>query len=93
MRGRTLSNAFIVIDEAQNMTYQQLVMALSRLGFGSTMVITGDPGQVDLLPGMSGLTDVIERVRPSGNVGIVAFEASDVVRHPLVAELLPLLTS
>ncbi|HSK38571.1 MAG TPA: PhoH family protein, partial [Arenibaculum sp.] len=70
MRGRTLSNAFIVIDEAQNMTYQQLVMALSRLGFGSTMVITGDPGQTDLLPGMSGLADIVEKVRPSSNVGI-----------------------
>lgn len=92
MRGRTLSNAFVVVDEAQNMTYQQLVMALSRLGFGSSMVVTGDPAQSDLLPGMSGLCDVLERVRPCANVGIVEFDAQDVVRHPLVAELLPLLT-
>lgn len=92
MRGRTLSNAFVVIDEAQNMTYQQLVMALSRLGFGSTMVITGDPAQSDLLPGMSGLMEVVQKVRPSGNVGVAEFDAADVVRHPLVAELLPLLT-
>jgi phosphate starvation-inducible PhoH-like protein len=58
MRGRTLNNAFVVIDEAQNCTYVQLKMLLTRLGWNSTMVVTGDPNQSDLLPGISGLADV-----------------------------------
>ena len=58
MRGRTLNNAFVVIDEAQNCTYVQLKMLLTRLGWSSTMVVTGDPGQSDLLPELSGLADV-----------------------------------
>lgn len=62
MRGRTLNNAFIVIDEAQNCTYGQIKMLLTRLGWHSTMVVTGDPDQTDLLPGMSGLTDIAARL-------------------------------
>src|SRR5471030_3472015 len=58
MRGRTLNNAFVVIDEAQNCTYVQLKMLLTRLGWNSTMVVTGDPAQSDLMPGLSGLGDV-----------------------------------
>ncbi len=62
MRGRTLNNAFVVIDEAQNLTYGQLKMVLTRLGWNSTMVVTGDPAQSDLLAGLSGLADVADRL-------------------------------
>ena len=62
MRGRTLNNCFVVIDEAQNCTYGQLKMLLTRLGWRSTMVLTGDPDQTDLLPGMSGLGDIADRL-------------------------------
>ena len=62
MRGRTLSECFVVIDEAQNCTYGQIKMLLTRLGWRSTMVLTGDPDQTDLLPGMSGLGDIAQRL-------------------------------
>ncbi|MBU6235852.1 MAG: PhoH family protein [Alphaproteobacteria bacterium] len=91
MRGRTLNNAFIVVDEAQNCTYQQLKMLLSRLGWNSTMVVTGDPEQSDLLPGLSGLSQVSHKLEKCPNVGIVNLKASDIVRHPLVAEMLAVL--
>src|SRR5579864_2299041 len=68
MRGRTLNNAFVVIDEAQNCTYVQLKMLLTRLGWSSTMVITGDPAQSDLLPTLSGLADVAARLEQLENV-------------------------
>jgi len=88
MRGRTLNNAYIVIDEAQNCTYGQLKMLLTRLGWNSTMVVTGDPAQTDLLPGMSGLEDVMTRLEPLEQVEVVRFSRADVVRHPLVAEMI-----
>ncbi|WP_411820649.1 PhoH family protein [Hyphococcus formosus] len=88
MRGRTLNNAYIVIDEAQNCTYGQLKMLLTRLGWNSSMVVTGDPAQSDLLPGMSGLNDVIEKLEMLDNVRAVRFSREDVVRHPLVAEMI-----
>ncbi len=88
MRGRTLNNAYIVIDEAQNCTYGQLKMLLTRLGWNSTMVVTGDPAQSDLLPGMSGLSDVVEKLEGLDNVRAVRFTREDVVRHPLVAEMI-----
>ena len=88
MRGRTLNNAFVVIDEAQNCTYTQIKMLLTRLGWHSTMVITGDPAQTDLLPGMSGLANVAERLEAMDDVAVVRLEAVDVVRHPLVAKML-----
>lgn len=91
MRGRTLNNAFIVVDEAQNCTFQQLKMLLSRLGWNSTMVVTGDPDQSDLLPGMSGLAQVAHKMESCKNVGIVRLQACDIVRHPLVAEMLAVL--
>jgi phosphate starvation-inducible PhoH-like protein len=91
MRGRTLNNAFIVVDEAQNCTYQQLKMLLSRLGWNSTMVVTGDPDQSDLLPGMSGLSQISDRLAALETVGVVTLKASDIVRHPLVAEMLSVL--
>lgn len=91
MRGRTLNNAFVVIDEAQNCTYQQLKMLVSRLGWHSTMVITGDPNQSDLLEGMSGLSDVAKRFSTIENIAIVQLGQLDIVRHPLVAEMLDVL--
>lgn len=91
MRGRTLNNSFIVIDEAQNCTYGQLKMLLSRLGWHSTMIVTGDPDQSDLLDGMSGLDDVMRRMEPLPNVSICRLGAQDIVRHPLVAEMLTVL--
>lgn len=88
MRGRTLNNAYVVIDEAQNCTYGQIKMLLTRLGWHSTMVITGDPDQSDLLVGMSGLNQIAEKVEKVEGIGIVRFEQPDVVRHPLVAAMI-----
>ena len=69
MRGRTLNNAFIVVDEAQNCTYVQLKMILTRLGWNSKMVVTGDPAQSDLLPELSGLSTVADRIETVRGVG------------------------
>lgn len=91
MRGRTLNNAFIVIDEAQNCTYAQIKMILSRLGWHSTMVVTGDPAQSDLLEGMSGLYDIAKKLEANGNIGSIYLKQNDIVRHPLVAEMLDVL--
>ena len=91
MRGRTLNNAFVVIDEAQNCTYVQLKMLLTRLGWNSTMVVTGDPNQSDLLPGVSGLSDVADHLEALPNIAVVRLEDCDIVRHPLVAEMLSVL--
>lgn len=91
MRGRTLNNAFVVIDEAQNCTYVQLKMLLTRLGWNSTMVVTGDPAQSDLLPGISGLADVADKFEGLDNIATVRLADRDIVRHPLVAEMLGVL--
>lgn len=91
MRGRTLNDCYIVIDEAQNCTYVQLKMLLTRLGWGSTMVLTGDPDQTDLLPGMSGLLSVAERLEKVPEIGVVRLGERDIVRHPLVAGMLTVL--
>jgi phosphate starvation-inducible PhoH-like protein len=91
MRGRTLNNAFVVIDEAQNCTYTQLKMLLTRLGWHSTMVITGDPAQTDLLPGLSGLGEVATKLDTLSNVSVCRLKDSDIVRHPLVASMLTVL--
>lgn len=91
MRGRTLNNAFVVIDEAQNCTYVQLKMLLTRLGWHSTMVVTGDPAQSDLLPEMSGLGFVADRLAQVDNIAVVRLADRDIVRHPLVAEMLGVL--
>jgi phosphate starvation-inducible protein PhoH and related proteins len=88
MRGRTLNHAFVILDEAQNTTREQMKMFLTRMGFGSRCVVTGDTSQVDLAKGVgSGLVDA-ERVlsRVSG-IAFTQFTASDVVRHPLVARI------
>ncbi len=91
MRGRTLNNAFVVIDEAQNCTYGQIKMLLTRLGWHSTMVLTGDPDQTDLLPGMSGLADIANRLDNLPDVAVVHMGETDIVRHPLVASMLTVL--
>ncbi|MGQ0527863.1 MAG: PhoH family protein [Alphaproteobacteria bacterium] len=91
MRGRTLNNSFVVIDEAQNCTYAQLKMLLSRLGWHSTMVVTGDPDQSDLLAGLSGLSDIAGKFDALPNIAVVRLGQKDIVRHPLVAEMLGVL--
>jgi len=91
MRGRTLNNSFVLIDEAQNCTYGQLKMLLTRLGWHSTMVITGDPNQSDLLPGVSGLGDVADRLESVSGISVVRLHDVDIVRHPLVASMLSVL--
>jgi len=91
MRGRTLNDCFIVIDEAQNCTYGQLKMLLTRLGWRSTMVLTGDPDQTDLLKGMSGLGDIADRLERVPEIGVVRLGDEDIVRHPLVAGMLTVL--
>jgi len=91
MRGRTLNNAFIVIDEAQNCTYGQLKMLLTRLGWHSTMVMTGDPDQTDLLPGLSGLGQIADRLSTLDDIAVIRLEDRDIVRHPLVAAMLTVL--
>ncbi len=89
MRGRTLAHCFVILDEAQNTTTVQMKMALTRLGEGSRMVVTGDPGQIDLPGGVrSGLIDAIEILDGVEGVSIVQFNDSDVVRLPLVARII-----
>ncbi|MBV8801138.1 MAG: PhoH family protein [Alphaproteobacteria bacterium] len=91
MRGRTLNHCFVVIDEAQNCTYGQLKMLLTRLGWRSTMVLTGDPDQTDLLSGLSGLSDISLRLEQVPEVTVVRLGDSDIVRHPLVGSMLTVL--
>jgi len=91
MRGRTLNNAFVVIDEAQNCTYGQIKMLLTRLGWHSTMVLTGDPDQSDLLDGLSGLADIARRLEAVDEIAVVRLDERDIVRHPLVGEMLGVL--
>lgn len=88
MRGRTLNNSFVVIDEAQNCTYVQIKMLLSRLGWHSTMVVTGDPDQSDLLDGMSGLDNISKKLESVEDIGVCYLKDPDIVRHPLVAQML-----
>ena len=91
MRGRTLNNAFVLIDEAQNCTYGQLKMLLTRLGWHSTMVMTGDPDQTDLLPELSGLASIAQRLENFDDVAVIRLADQDVVRHPLVGRMLSVL--
>ncbi len=88
MRGRTLNDAFVILDEAQNTTVEQMKMFLTRLGFGSTAVVTGDLTQIDLPKHIkSGLRDAIDVLHDVDGVSFTFFEARDVVRHPLVAKI------
>ena len=91
MRGRTLNNAFVVIDEAQNCTYGQLKMLVTRLGWNATMILTGDPDQTDLLPEMSGLSEMSDRLENVEDIACVRLRDKDIVRHPLVASMLTVL--
>lgn len=89
MRGRTLNGSFIILDEAQNTTYEQMKMFLTRLGYGSRMVVTGDETQVDLPRGVrSGLAEASRILTNVPGVKSVRFDQRDVVRHPLVAEII-----
>jgi phosphate starvation-inducible PhoH-like protein len=88
MRGRTLSDAFIILDEAQNTTPQQMKMFLTRFGMRSRMVICGDPNQTDLPNGVtSGLADAVSKLEGIQKISMVRFGAGDVVRHPLVGRI------
>ena len=88
MRGRTLTNAAIILDEAQNTTSMQMKMFLTRLGENSRMIVTGDPSQVDLPPGqVSGLSEAVALLKDVEGVGHVAFSAQDVIRHELVSRI------
>jgi phosphate starvation-inducible PhoH-like protein len=88
MRGRTLSNAFVILDEAQNTTPIQMKMFLTRLGMNSRMVITGDLTQVDLPAGvLSGLKDALRALEGVSEIGYLTFGEEDVVRHSLVSKI------
>jgi len=88
MRGRTLNHAFVILDEAQNTTREQMKMFLTRIGFGSRCVVTGDVSQVDLPAGVpSGLVDAELALREVRGIAFTRFTAADVVRHPLVARI------
>ncbi|HEY1365065.1 MAG TPA: PhoH family protein [Xanthobacteraceae bacterium] len=88
MRGRTLANAAVILDEAQNTTSMQMKMFLTRLGENSRMIVTGDPSQVDLPPGqVSGLAEATRLLKSVEGVGHVAYTADDVIRHELVARI------
>ncbi|MEM0976005.1 MAG: PhoH family protein [Pseudomonadota bacterium] len=89
MRGRTLSNAYIVLDEAQNATTMQMKMFLTRMGEGSRMAITGDASQIDLPRGVpSGLVEARDVLSNVDGIGFTTFTSSDVVRHPMVAKII-----
>jgi phosphate starvation-inducible PhoH-like protein len=88
MRGRTLNNAMIICDEAQNTTVKQMLMLLTRLGQSSKMVVTGDISQIDLdKPGESGLVDALSRLKHTRGVGQIALQGEDIVRHALVQRI------
>ncbi len=89
MRGRTLKNAFVILDEAQNTTSMQMKMLLTRMGEGTRMVVTGDPSQVDLPPGtQSGLKEAMSILRDVEDIPFVKFDVKDVVRHRLVTKII-----
>ncbi|MBR1396810.1 MAG: PhoH family protein [Selenomonadaceae bacterium] len=89
MRGRTLNDAFIILDEAQNTTSRQMKMFLTRLGFNSKMAVTGDLGQIDLPRGVkSGLVEATEILKDIKGIGIVKLNSSDVIRHDVVSRII-----
>lgn len=89
MRGRTLDDAFVILDEAQNTTHAQMKMFLTRLGFGSKMVVTGDQTQIDLPKGVkSGLKEAVKKLSGVSGISIMKMDQSDVVRHPLVSKII-----
>ncbi|MBR2905148.1 MAG: PhoH family protein, partial [Lentisphaeria bacterium] len=89
MRGRTLSDSFIILDEAQNTTREQMLMLLTRIGFKSKCVIAGDPSQIDLpSKGSSGLSEAMRRLAPIEEISICRFSTEDVLRHTLVEKII-----
>jgi len=89
MRGRTLNDSFVILDEAQNTTSEQMMMFLTRLGFGSKAVITGDVTQIDLPAGVtSGLVEARELLQDVEGIAFIQFTERDVVRHPLVQNII-----
>jgi len=89
MRGRTLNNSFIIVDESQNTTKEQMKMVLTRMGFGSSLVINGDLTQIDLPKNIkSGLSHAIEVIQGTEGIGFTTFSSTDVVRHPLVKKII-----
>jgi phosphate starvation-inducible PhoH-like protein len=88
MRGRTLNHAFVILDEAQNTTREQMQMFLTRIGFGTRCVVNGDTSQVDLPKGTaSGLLDAMQVLQGVEGIAFTQFTGADVVRHPLVARI------
>jgi phosphate starvation-inducible PhoH-like protein len=89
MRGRTLNKSFIILDEAQNTTPEQMKMFLTRIGFGTKTVITGDVTQIDLAKGqLSGLIEIQKILKKINGIEFTQFTAEDVVRHPLVQKII-----
>jgi phosphate starvation-inducible PhoH-like protein len=88
IRGRTFNRSFIILDEGQNATRAQIRMLLTRIGFGSKMVMTGDLSQTDLSEQHSGLADAIHVLGEVNNIGFFEFELKDVVRHPVVRDII-----
>lgn len=90
MRGRSFKRTFLILDECQNLNYAQTKMAITRFGKGCKMIITGDPEQIDLQPrdGLSGLMPWVTMLEGTKGIGVVEYDESDVVRHPIVARIL-----
>jgi len=89
MRGRTLNNSFIIVDESQNTTKEQMKMILTRMGFGSYLLINGDLTQIDLPKNVeSGLAHAVRVVNGTEDIGIINFDSKDIVRHPLVRKII-----
>jgi len=89
MRGRTLDNAFVILDEAQNTTHAQMKMFLTRMGKNAKFMITGDPGQIDLPRRMiSGLKEALLILKDTSGIGMVYLDDKDVIRHPLVKKVI-----
>ncbi|MBR36588.1 MAG: phosphate starvation-inducible protein PhoH, partial [Rhodobacteraceae bacterium] len=89
MRGRTLNNSFIIVDESQNTTKEQMKMILTRMGFGSYLLINGDLTQIDLPKNIeSGLAHAVRVVNDTEDIGVVNFDSKDIVRHPLVRKII-----
>jgi len=89
MRGRTLDEAFVILDEAQNTTHSQMKMFLTRMGRNAKFIITGDPGQIDLPKGIkSGLKEALMILKATKNIGIVKLNDRDVIRHSLVKKII-----
>ena len=89
MRGRTLNNSFIIVDESQNTTKEQMKMILTRMGFGSYLLINGDLTQIDLPKNIeSGLAHAVRVINDTEDIGVVNFDSKDIVRHPLVRKII-----